>query len=131
MERNIRKHQKRLKREAKKQADNNKPKNRWWMSIYCPYENYFIGISYAPVKFVWGQGYKIDAKDWEPNICKFKTIKHVINMAQYSKGQEVMCPCCNHPVDFRLWRSAVKPELIEVVYDKTSSPNKLPDTQTP
>ncbi len=131
MERNLKKQQKRLKREAKKRLENNKPQNRWWMTIYCPYENFFIGVSYAPVKMVWGKGYKTDAKDWEPNICSFKTIQHVINLGQYTKGQEVMCSCCGHPVDFRLWRSCKKPELIDVVYDKSPSFIKFPDTQNP
>lgn len=132
MERNIKKQQKRLKREIKKRNDKEKPRNRWWAAIYCTHENYFIGISYAPIKLVWGQGYKVDAKDWIiNNNCAFKTIQHVINLAHYSKGKQVLCSCCGYPVDFRLWRSATKPELVDIVYDNSTEINKLPDTQNP
>lgn len=130
MQRNLKKQQKRLKREAKKK-ENQRPPNRWWAAIYCTHENMFIGISYAKIKIPFGQRYKVDAKDWLPFCCSFKTIQHVINLTQYSKGQQVVCPKCNHPVDFRLWRSSTKPELTEVEYDNENCVAQLPNTQTP
>lgn len=120
MKRNWKKKLKALKREKKKASmKSNRASNRYWPAIFCTGENIFIGISHEPMSFKYGAPkYRVVDKHWQPHNCMFRSQEHIIDLSQYKVGDEVKCPKCGSKIDFRLWKSATKPYLVEVKKDE-------------
>ena len=122
MRREWKKKLKELKRDKIKkivsQKQENNRKNYWWPTIYCLQEKLFVGISFETMKF---KGFrplcKVNKLHWMENNSRFRTPEHKIDMAQYKEGQMVHCAKCGGLVDFRLWKSATKPQFIDVKDD--------------
>jgi len=115
MKREWKKKSKELERENKKHKKLLKKlnsKNRRWPAIFCTREKIFIGVSYNTLKAQFGVIQKQVTKDqWYPEISKFRSEEYRIDFTKFKKGDLVLCPKCNGPVDFRVWLSATVPEF--------------------
>jgi hypothetical protein len=116
MKRNIKKHNKELKRKKKKHLQGKRIslKNRWWPAIYCLKEEIFIGVSDECMKVIRGKPkLKVGHKEWEGIVSRFRSEEYKIDMTKFSDGDIVYCPKCGGQVDFRTWISAKKPEFYD------------------
>lgn len=95
-----------------------KERMRHYPVIYCPREDVVVGLSYKPMRFKANRfgkivpKYKVNKKHWLPQFCHFKSQEYVIDLREFKDGQEICCPKCGTPVDFRLFPSATSPKLI-------------------
>lgn len=133
MQRNLKLQQKRLKREKKKAKDAIKlsSPNLYWPTIFCTGEMIFIGLSYNFIrKKHLAHVRSVHEDDWKSGICDYRDPKYRIDFSKFKKDDEVICPNCGKPVDFRMWISATRPKFVEIMrHDKKDYTDKLPDTQ--
>lgn len=88
-------------------VDIKKFKNRhYYPTIFCLKEEKTIGLSYVRIM---GKC-KVNMAQWRDDNSKFLD-GYKIDMTQYSDGEQVICPKCGSPVDFRLYMSDTRPEL--------------------
>lgn len=132
MKRNLKIQQKKLKREKKKAKDALRLSNPnlYWPTIFCTGEKMFIGLSYNSIRQKRiAANRSVHEDDWKQNVCEYRDPKYIIDFNKFKKDDEVTCPNCGKPVDFRMWISSKRPKFVEIIHDKEDNSDKLPDTQ--
>jgi hypothetical protein len=105
-----------------------KLKNRYYPAMFCLGEGIYIGVSYRTMRFANGKPVdKVNSEYWLPENCKFRSKEHVIDLSNCVIGKEIRCNKCGSRIDFRLWLSSTRPELIDTNAED-SYPKEFSDT---
>ena len=81
-------------------------KKTYWPMAFCIHENKAIAVSrikcHGKVKVHWNH--------FEPHNAKFLP-GYMFSLRDKKLGDQIFCPYCGRPLDFRMWMSDTEPDI--------------------
>lgn len=106
---------------------------KYYPIIWCIKEKKAIGMSTLAMKFKadnFGRikpKHKVNIRHWRKGVCAFLSEEYEIDMRFRKKDEEILCPKCSSPVDFRLFPSSELPRFVKA-NDTEDNTEELPDS---